>query len=267
MKQFPFYAMLTLLIAALACGGTAPAAAPKPTDTVVIPSDTPAPTETPLPTDTTTPLPTATATPDAKATAAEVATESAANVLSELDNLLGDTDVPYQNGQLLWQQSEVIKMNMSGPQGDNIQEIDSNLTAGNFIFKSDVTWEASGILICGAIFRSESNLLSGKQYQFYFYRLSGLPAYFIDVYESGEFKNTITDAKFSNTLNVGNGEKNQFMLIAQDDQFNVYINGVRQSRFFDYSKQRMEGNFGLLAWQESGTGYCEFENSWVWSLD
>jgi len=218
-----------------------------------------------MPTDTPTPVPSST--PDITATAAVIATEGAADILSELDNFLGDSDVPYKEGQLSWWQTETVRMDMSGPQSDNIWEIDKDLTAGNFIFKSDVTWEASGVLICGAIFRSEPDLLNGKQYQFYFYRLSGLPAYFIDVYEFGEFKNTITDAKFSNTLNVGNGETNQFMLVAQDDQFNVYINGVRQSRFFDYSKQRMDGNFGFLAWQESGTGYCEFENSWIWSLD
>lgn len=268
MKRFPFFALLVLVIAALACGGTAPAAEPEPTATLVQvqPSDTPAPTDTPLPTDTPTPPPTAT--PDAAATAAVIATQGASDVLAELDKWLAGSDVAYKDGKLLWQQTEEVTINMSGPQmEDNFRELDGNLTAGNFVFKSDVTWEASGVLICGAIFRSEPNLDSGLQYQFYFYRLSGLPAYFIDVYDFGQFKNTITDTRFSGDLDVSNGGTNQFMLVAQDNQFNVYINGNRQSRFFDDSKKRSEGFFAFLAWQESGTGSCKFENSWVWSLD
>jgi hypothetical protein len=265
MKRFPLPALLALMIAALACGGTAPVADVKPTATLVIPSDTPAPTDTPMPTDT--PPPPPTATPDTAATAAVLATQSASDVSAELDTWLGGSDVPYKDGHLMWQQTETVKIDMTGPQDDNFREIGENLTAGNFIFKSDVTWEASGVLICGLIFRSERHLIGGKQYQFYFYRLSGLPAYFIDVYEFGEFKNTITDERFSKDLDVSNGGTNKFMLVAQDNQFNVYINGNRQSRFFDDSKQRAEGYLAFLAWQESGTGSCQFENSWVWSLD
>lgn len=265
MKRFPFFALLILMIATLACGA-APGTNTEPTETPLKPSDTPEPTNTPPPTNTPTPLPTAT--PDVAATEAFVATQTASDVLEELEKLLGGSEAPYRDGHLLWRQSNAVKISMTGPQTeDNFRELDKDLTAGNFIFKSEVTWDASGILICGAIFRSEQDLDIGKQYQFYFYRLSGLPAYFIDVYDKGEFKNTITDTRFSSDLDVSNGGTNQFMLVAQDDQFNVYINGNRQSRFFDYSKQRSEGYFAFLAWQQSGAGSCEFKNSWVWSLD
>lgn len=263
MKRFPLFALFVLMIAALACNGTAPVADVKPTATLVIPLDTPTPTATPMPTDT--PLPAAT--PDTAATASVLATQSTSDVLTKLDTWLGSSDVPYKEGHLVWHQTETIKIDMMGPQDDNYREIGQQLTAGNFIFKSDVTWEASGVLTCGLIFRSERHLIGGKQYQFYFYRLSGQPAYFIDVYEFGEFKNTITDERFSKDLDVSNGATNEFMLVAQGNQFNVYINGNRQSRFFDDSKQRAEGYLAFLAWQESGTGSCRFENSWVWLLD
>lgn len=225
------------------------------------PTDTPLPSSTPPPTDTPTPVPTST--PDLDATS----TAQAAAILSEISGFVDD-EIPYQDGALVWQQTKSITINMSGPQSeDNFREIGENVSAGNFVFKSDVTWNASGILICGAIFRSEQNLDTGKQYQFYFYRLSGLPAYFIDVYEDGGFKNTISDAKFSGDLDVSNDGTNQFVLVAQEEQFVVYINGQRQGRYFDYSKQRAEGYFAFLAWQESGKGSCMFENSWIWSLD
>jgi len=228
------------------------------------PTNTPAPTLTPLPTDTATPLPSAT--PDITATAAAKATESADAILAELDNLLADTEIPYKEGHLAWQQTEPLTIKLTGPD-DQLLPVDDELTAGNFILKSDVTWTASGIIICGAVFRSEPDLQIGKQYQFTFLRLSGLPAWTISVFEFGNYKNSPTDVKFSGALDQGNAATNEFVLVAQDDQFNLYINQNREGRFFDYSKQRTQGSFGFLGLQDSGDGSCEFENSWVWSLD
>lgn len=258
MKRFPCYALLVLMLAILACGSV-PGASPQ-----VEPSDIPEATTTTAPTDTPTPLPTST--PDVAATAAVRATQSAADTLSELDDVLGDTDIPYADGHLAWQHDSLLTIKMTGPDY-RITDIDKTLTAGNFIFKSDVTWEASGILICGAIFRSEPDLKKGRQYQFVFLRLSGLPAWAIEVHEFGNFKNTPTKTKFSDALDLGNGSTNQFMLVVQDDNFTLYLNGVRQGRYFDYSNQRTEGSFGFMGYQDSGNGKCEFENSWIWSLD
>jgi len=262
-KQITLIALITILMTGCRSGPSAldqAATMVAQTVTAAPPTETPLPTFTPLPTDTPTPAPTST--PDVGATT----TAQASDVMSELSILVGDT-VPYQDGHLAWQQTEPIIIEMSGPQTEgNFREIDKNLKAGDFIFKSDVTWNASGIIICGTIFRSEEKINFGKQYQFYFYRISGLPAYFIDVHEFGDFRNTITDARFSDQLDVSNNATNKFVLIAQKEQFTVYLNGVRQGRFFDYSKQRQEGLFAFLAWQQSGDGSCEFENSWVWAL-
>lgn len=264
MKRFPYFAILVVLLLN-ACGGGPAAATQPPPSPSPAPTNTPEPTVTPLPTSTFTPVPTAT--PDAKATAAAQATAAAGTILSELDTLLAGKDIPYQEGYLMWHQTDPVTISMSGPQTvDNFKGIDKDLSARNFIFKSDVTWNATGVIICGIKFRSEADIDKGKQYEFYFYRLSGLPAYFIDVYESRNYLNTITDAKFSGELDVSNGATNSFVLIAQDNQFNVYLNGKRQGRYFDNSKQRAEGYFAFLGWQESGDGSCEFENSWVWAL-
>ena len=262
MKRHPYIALLVLLIVTLACA--VPGAAPVEPTATPVPSDTPEPTATPLPTDTPTPLPTST--PDAAATAAAIATQSAADVLKELDGLLADTDIPYADGHLAWQQSTTLKINMRGP-GRSFLDIDENISASNFIMKSDVTWEATGIMVCGGVFRSEPNIEKGKQYQFVFLRLSGLPVWAIEVHEFGNFKNSPTNTKASNALNLQNGATNQFLLVVQDDNFTVYLNGVRQGRYFDYSKQRESGYFGFYGWQDSGDGVCEYENSWVWSLD
>jgi hypothetical protein len=236
----------------------------------VPPSDTPvpAPTSTPLPTDTATPVPTAT--PDTAATAAAQATAGAASVLSELDKVLGESDVPYKDGHLAWQQTEPLAINMQGPSGNvaSILEIDDELSAGDFVFKSDVTWEATGWMYCGAVFRSEPNLKKGKQYQFYFLRFSGLPVWYLEVVQNGsDFIGSIAKDQTSDAIDMANGAVNQFVVVAEGEKFTVYFNGQRQGRFFDNSKQRMDGYFGFFGWQESGKGSCKYNNSWVWSLD
>jgi hypothetical protein len=257
MKHFRYFFALPLVFL-FACSNI-PSLSPTATPTLE-----PTFTSTPLPTKTPTPSPTVT--PNAHATAVFKATESATDALDELSDLLDDTEFPYKDGYLAWEYKEPIAINLNGPE-QSLQGIDDKLIGSNFVLKSDVTWNATGIILCGAIFRSEPDLAVGKQYQFIFLRLSGLPAWAIDVYEFGQFKNSPTKTKFSGALLQGNGATNKFVLVAQEEQFTLYINGVRQGRFFDYSKQRTEGLFAFVALQDSGKGSCEFENSWIWSLD
>lgn len=260
MKKISYFALLTFLLLS-SCGKLPSAAAPTST---ALPTHTAPPTAspTPVPTNTSTP----TATPDIQATAAISATLAANEVIRDLDKVLEDTDIPYKEGRLVWQQEDSFRIEMNGPD-HGILEIDDKLTAGDFILKSDVTWDATGLLLCGAIFRSEPNLEEGKQYQFLFLRFSGLPAWAIEVHEFGQYRNSPTKTKFSDALDLGNGATNQFMLVVQDDHFTLYLNKARQGTYYDYSKQRAEGSFGFLGIQQSGEGSCEFENSWVWSLD
>jgi hypothetical protein len=260
MKRFRYGSLFILLIFSACSTLTAqqPATStPEPTNTV-------APTATALPTHTPTAVPTST--PNQTATAAVQATETSASVLKELDAVLGDSDIAYDQGHLAWEQAKKMNVILSGPSTDYL-EVDGDLTAANFILKSDVTWEASGIIVCGFTFRSESSFERGKQYKLMYLRLSGLPAWEIDVFEFGRFKNSPSGTKFSDAIDQGNHATNQILLVAQDEQFTVYINGARQGRYFDNSKQRSDGFFAFEGSQESGKGSCEFENSWIWSLD
>jgi hypothetical protein len=227
------------------------------------PTVTPEPTFTPLPTNTA--MLRLTPTPNIALTS----TLEAFHVLSELDVYVGENSgIPYEEGYLAWHQIDPVTIDMSGPQKDAgvFQIIGENINATNFIFTSNVTWNASGILICGFAFRGESDLNMGKQYQFYFYRISGLPAYKIDVYEFGVFKNTISGVKFSSGINSNNNAANDFILIAQNEQFTVFVNGEKQGQFYDSSKQQMDGLLAFLAWQDSGKGSCKFNNSSLWIL-
>ena len=259
MKRFVSISLLVLILLS-ACSSLAPA----PATSTPEPTDTPHLTATPLPTDTSTPVPTST--PDKAATAAAQSTETADAILSELDGVLGDSDIPYQDGHLVWKQGKPMTVSLSGPSWDYL-EVDRKLVADNFILKSDITWEATGIIVCGFVFRSEPNIEQGKQYHFAYLRLSGLPAWDIEVFDFGRFKNTPTKTQFSDAIDQGNGATNQVVLVAQDEKFMLYINRADQGRYFDYSKQRMDGSFAFLGSQESGTGSCKFENSWIWALE
>jgi hypothetical protein len=255
------YFFILLLVLLQAC--SAAPAAELPTATSA-PTDTAAPTLTPLPTETPTPEPTST--PDKTATAAAQSTAAAQTVLDELDNLFGDTDIPYQNGHLEWQQGKPLMVTLKGPSWDYV-EIDDDLTGRNFILKSDITWEATGIIICSAIFRSEPNLEQGKQYRFSSLRFSGLPAWEIDLFEFNRLKSKISKTQFSDSIDLSNGATNQLVLAAQEGQFDVYVNNVHQGRYYDTSKQLTDGNFAFRGDQDSGEGSCKFENSWVWTLE
>jgi hypothetical protein len=256
MKRFSYFALLTLILltACSSIPGLGATATPSPEPTLTF---TPAPTETP------TPVPTATR--DVIATIEAQKTQAAGDVLTELDKLKLDTDIEYRNGELIWLGDEAEGVELSGPDG-RYTPIDEKLTSSNFILKSDVTWQATGIIVCGVIFRSEPDLREGKQYQFLFLRYSGLPAWAVEFHDFGYFKNSPTSVKYSSAVNQKNGSTNQVVLVAQDEKFTIYINGVRQGRFFDNSKQRMDGNFAFLGYQDSGEGSCKFENSWIWEL-
>ncbi len=260
MRHFPRFALLTIMLLG-ACSGIPGLAAPTPT---LLPTNTPQPTFTPRPKDTSTPVPTET--PNETATAAVKATQSADDILRELDEQLGNTNIPYKDGQLAWKHTFPLKISLSGLDRQ-ILGIDRSLTAGNFILKSDVTWDAAGLLLCGAVFRSEQDLEKGKQYQFAFMRFSGLPAWEIAVYESGKYRSSPTKAKFSDAIDLGNGKTNQFLLVVQDDHFTLYMNGVRQGTYYDFAKQRSEGSIAFVGLLQSGRGTCEFENSWIWTLE
>jgi hypothetical protein len=263
MKRVLYFIITILVFLTAGCGSPAPVATEASAKTEAAPVLDPTNTIEP-PTATLEP----TATPNAAETLAAQSTQVAGDVFTELDELLADSEIPYKEGHLIWQQTEPIAIEMQGPSSDDTATgIDESITASNFIFKSDVTWKATGWMYCGAIFRSEPDIDLGKQYQFYFLRFSGLPIWYLDVYEKNNFISTISKEQSSSQLDMENGATNQFVVVAQDEIFTVYFNGVRQGRYLDSSKQRMDGNFGFFAWQESGTGSCTYENSWIWSLD
>jgi len=268
MKKGLLLSVLILALASQACsfspsvGSLFASETPTPTATF---TSTPTLTETPTPTPSNTPTPT----PNATATAAVKATEGANTVLQELDALLAekDSDLDYKNGYLAWQQTEPEIIALNEP-GGVFSPIGERLQADDFIFKSDVVWQAESLVICGFLFRSEANLSEGKQYGFQFLRFSGLPAWDIESLDLGYTKSIITQkVRFSDALNLKNGATNTFVLAAKDNAFVVYINGIRQGKFYDDSRQMQKGRLAFLASEDGRKSSCTFKNSWLWALN
>lgn len=263
--------LVTAFLAISACRlGADPAAvaATAAAETVAAASPTPIP---PTSTDTPTPSPTATltptATPNRTATAVVKATQGASPVLEELKTLLADTDIPYQKGHLAWQKKDSLDVTLTEP-GGTYDDIAKGIKADNFILKSDVTWTTTGIVMCGALFRSERDFENGAQYAFLFLRLSGLPGWDIEFHNFGQYKSNVTGrVRFASALDLDNGATNQFVLVAQENKFTVYINGVRQGQFTDDSKLASNGYLAFVALEDSGKSTCAFKNTWLWVLD
>lgn len=248
-----------IVLVSLACviPGAAPAATPTlpPTETATA---TPIPpTETPVPT----------ATPNRAATQAYLATQTYEAQSQDVMEVLQKIDYPTDTGSLAWYQEDDQSIDLVEYNTYDYIPFGNGQEYSNFILKSDVTWEAEGIMICGFMMRSEDDFKKGEQYKFVFLRFSGLPAWDIEFFDNGRFKTNITgQIKFSDALDLDNGATNRFIIIVEDNKFTVYINGVRQGSYYDWSELASKGQFAYYASHESGPASCVFKNSWIWAL-
>jgi len=226
------------------------------------------PTSTPTPTETSTPTITPTITPDWLATRSAYSTQQKQAFIDELTAYWTDLGISVDPGEIAWSEEAEISVDSEGYHVTTIVPIATDLVASDFILTADITWTTNGLMICGVVFRSEANLEQGRQYQFAFLRLSGLPAWDIGFYKNGYYVNSILgQEKYSRALNLANGGTNQITLVARGNKFEVYINAVYQGQYVDYSSQATSGRFGVLAWQDTGWSNCTFEHTIIWVFD
>jgi hypothetical protein len=275
----PVFLLMLLTAVSLSCQvgglGAKPTETPLPTAT-----DTPLPTQTvtPTPTNTSTSTPTLTPTPTftftltpsptKNKTATEIArtTLEAEAMIAEVNEAISRIDYPTQGGSLGWYQTEPAFLHMDEFNEAIYQEFARNLVADNFIIQTEVTWEASNIVVCGLMLRSEADFKLGAQYQFNYLRVSGLPAWAIEYIDYGEYQYSITGLRFSNAIDLENGATNKFLMLFEGNKFTVYANDTRLGTFYDDSKKLSKGRFAFIASQDAGESTCTFENTWVWLL-
>jgi len=241
-----------------------------PTATPVPPTETSTPTATATPTETPTetPLPTdtPTATPDLAATAAYESTQAAEAALAIVAEELAKVNLTTDTGHLAWVEEGPIPINLRGPSW-NYMPIDDGSVYSTYVLHSNVTWESTGGFSgCGVIFHSEDNLEQGQQYRFFTIRLSGLPAWDVELWRYSQWQSTTTgDVKFNSAINQDNGAVNEYLLVVQKGVMGIYINGVRLSNVV--INTRSEGRIAYWGSQDSGETSCIFENNWIWTLD
>jgi hypothetical protein len=264
-----------LLLISTGCSTLFPQPTPTPSATS---TSTPFPTATPTltatntstPTNTPTQTLTSTLTPtptiDRTATAVVESTQTAEAFLVEVKSKLAEINIPTDTGRLGWSQEGFVDIDLREYGEYYIVPFDPGLTTTDFVLNTEITWEASNLLFCGLIFRSEANLKEGEQYRFLFLRLSGAPGWDIEFWKYDEFQHTITDVRFSDAIDIANGATNHFIFVFESNKFTIYINDVRQGTFYDYSNKRVGGKLAFFGWQETGESSCKFENTWVWHI-
>jgi hypothetical protein len=256
--------VLLLSFGVSACSAIPFLSKPTPTST---PTNTPTATATATATETPLPTPTSTPTQDLTATAAALATQQAQLQIDEVKAVLKVIDFPTDQGSLAYYQNNAIALKIDSSNPSVFDYFAKDQSFSDYVLKSDITWNSNSMVVCGLIMRSEVNLQLGKQYQFFFLRFSGLPAYSIEYWKGGRWQNTLGGKlHFSNALKMDNGATNKFIIIAQGNAFTIYINDVRQGKYIDDSKQRMDGYFGVNGGEDGGESTCTFTNSWIWKL-
>jgi hypothetical protein len=229
------------------------------------PTQPPAPTLAPAaPTNTVAPPAQPTLAPTAAPTAAP--TQAGGAIVGQIETELQKIGLSTKTGQLGWSNDAPISLTAEGYQGVENQLIGQNLTASDFVIKTDITWESQGGLAgCGVLFRATTNLEKGAQYQFLTIRLSGYPGWDIEMWDGGKWQYTLGNQVQQNkSINQENGGTNTYMLYVKDKAFTVFINGQKTKTLTD--SKLTNGVLAFHVFQDSGSTTCTFNNAWVWVL-
>lgn len=223
-------------------------------------------TPTIAPTSTKTPKPTAT--PNLVATRSAKSTQAAEEIIAEIMETIDDSEieVDLKNGFLGWVQSKPSNIELQDYAEAVYDPIGNDDIYADFILRTNVTWESSGIAFCGFMFRSEKNFEKGEQYRFSAVRFSGLPIYWIDYWKNGQWVNSlIGGAKTNDAIDLGQGATNEFILYARGDTLSVYANGIRLT---DANISRLpDGHIAFQGFQEAGVTKCKFSDTWLYVIE
>jgi len=217
-------------------------------------------TLTPTATSTSTAVPTntPTITPDRAAT-------RQAQLAAEIRSLLDEAGLPSGTGRVGWVQTEPQEIEITGDEG-YYNTFAEDVNAADFVIQTEMTWETDSWPSCGIYFRSDDQFGRGSHYTLYFLRFSGLPAWVIWYYKDGTWSTSITgqNAKFSSYMDMTDGATNAIMLAAQDNEFQLFVNGHFEGKYYDYSDYRGLGHFAFVAAQDAGHTTCSWDNTWIW---
>src|SRR3989304_3923714 len=140
---------------------------------------------------------------------------------------LQEINRPTQQGHLAWFADEPIDVLVDQYGTTVYVPLESDLTFSDFVLHVEVTWDSkTGFAGCGIIFRSEEDFERGEQYLFQTMRLSGLPAWGVELWGYKEWQSTLTgEVKFSSAIDLSAGGANEYLLVAEESLLTIYANG------------------------------------------
>jgi hypothetical protein len=258
MNKHLFAPVVALMFAVSACSG-APAA------TEAIEEAQATATQRVEPTDEPTQEPTPT--PDYQATADAKAAAEAATMLAIIQPDLDLAGYTADGGEMWFSDAGPIDIVNQTPGTYLYEEVPTDGTIGNFILSTDVVWDSkTGFAGCGIIFRAKDSIDNGEQAIFNAVRLSGFPAWDIELWNFGDFQANLTGKIRPNSaIDNGAGALNHYVLVVDGSAVTVYANGTKLG-VTNLKASMTEGLIGLTAWQESGETTCTFTNFMIWGL-
>ncbi len=209
--------------------------------------------QTPTPAPTATPLPTFT--PDAAATAAVEAT------LTPIREALSSYGIDPNQGYLGWA-SDPKTIELDHYLATAYDEQFLFVATRNFVVQADVTWTTrTGLAGCGYIFRADQDK---NAYALGIARGAEGVALF-NLVRQGKVANDKWQSEYAPATNWQNGDTNRLAIVAQENTFNLYVNGQFTMQVVD--NEFPGGAVAFAALSESGTSICTYTNGWLWILD
>lgn len=188
-------------------------------------------------------------------------------LIEEIDAVLHEVGYCTDQGSLGWVQSKPVEITVAEYGTTIYDPLHPTKEFSNFALKIDVTWDSqTGLAGCGIIFHAADDFEKGEQMRFVTLRLSGLPAWDVELWKYEEFQANLTGRVLtSSAINLKDGSVNEYLLIADGTTLRVYANGTSLGGVT--ISRRQSGKIAFFTWQESGVTTCEFENGWIWEFD
>ncbi len=276
MKRHALIALVTLLIAVLACGGPSPQAATAQAMSEALNATQAALASSGGPEN-------AVETAEAQATAlaqSAAATEAVAAATQAIGQAATETAIapmvselpqygvdPAQ-GRPGWVHPPVT-IDLTGYEQYDYATQFSGTVARSFVVTADITWNTfTGLSGCGFAFRADDK---GNQYLLIATRGGNGHIVFVTMAD-----NKVKDHKdfYALPLDVNNDATNHLAVVGQGTLFTFYTNGVQAGQVDTNAKTgptasiRYDAGFvALVALSESGRTVCKFDRGWLWLIN
>jgi hypothetical protein len=235
-----------------------PTATPEPTDTLP-------PEDTVQPSDTLEPTVDKAATREAKQEQTDAAeTEFAGAVLGEINNQLDEVGEFLGSGQVIWFNPSEIEVASSKPNMIYYKMLDASIQAADFALHTNVRWETkgnAGIVNCVVMLRVGEDIDMDPWYSLRLSRISGASSARFDLWQSWSILGA-GSWNGSSYIRDGNGDENELIVVAKQNQFTAYVNGKQVSVWWNSKIE--SGGFGFGTFQDYGTTTCAYSDNWIW---